>query len=730
MYKRRFTLTGVLLLGLWFSIGRAQEQYRVAVLDFQNYSGSDELDFLEMAIPEILITDLVQCRQITIVERARLDEILDEMQLALSGVIDEQTAAEIGEMAGATAILIGSVTRGGQVYRIDSRLVDVSSGAVILAEKMEWNSEDAIIAAIDELAEKIIWQIAGQVIEIPWDQPLSEIPHRTQRALSMETFLDKPLYLTGSGEPLYLQVDLYSRTVKQRKRRPLNLALVIDRSGSMAAERKLEYAREAAKFVVDNMGSEDYLSIITYETEVQLVLPSQPVQRKRHLRTLLDHIHSGGSTNLSGGILMGFTQVAENLGTERVNRVLLLSDGLANRGITSPDKLYQICNQKARQGITLSTFGVGADYDEDLMLGLSEYSQGRYYFIDSPERIAGIFSRELSGLLAVAAQNVSLEVQTFGGVAVAEVLNYLSAGTHSLTKVALGDIFSDEHQTIIFRLRMPERIGDTLRVARVVLNYDDVITGGEHVFQSEELVVRGTQQSAAVEDYSNYSVRSRVSMIQSTLNMQKAVQMVDDGQVDAAQNALQKEILEVAESAKNYQSTALKKQLLSIRRYTYEIDDLQEKSEREVRMLQKSAKYQQYQRQKQIEPKEELWSPPLPIKEDSESQSSETRDDVKPVAPKTKYTLPPKPSPDIKKVEPEQKKPAPSADEQRRIQKPRKKSETKTTAPKAREKKKAKPKKKKPLKPAPKPKAVPEKDQPSTKEPERSEKELKTPSRL
>jgi len=127
----------------------AQVNLRIAVLDFQNLTGREEMKFLEKAIPQILITDLMLCDKITIVERSRMQDILDEMQLALSGVIDEEMAVEIGTMAGANAILVGSITVGGEVYRIDSRLVDVATTEVLLTEKKDWLSEGENIRAVD-----------------------------------------------------------------------------------------------------------------------------------------------------------------------------------------------------------------------------------------------------------------------------------------------------------------------------------------------------------------------------------------------------------------------------------------------------------------------------------------------------------------------------------------------------------------------------------------------------
>ena len=156
MSVRRVIPVWISLLVLLGVRSLSADDLRVAVMDFQNHTRRADLVYLEKAIPEIMVTDLSLCDKIILVERARLQEILDEMQLALSGIIDDDQVVEIGRMAGANAILVGSIVAGGDVYRLDARLVDVASGEVILAEKKDWLSDDEIIRGVDELAEQII----------------------------------------------------------------------------------------------------------------------------------------------------------------------------------------------------------------------------------------------------------------------------------------------------------------------------------------------------------------------------------------------------------------------------------------------------------------------------------------------------------------------------------------------------------------------------------------------
>ena len=151
-------------------------------------------------------------------------------------------------------------------------------------------------------------------------------------------------------------------------RSPLNLALVIDRSGSMAGE-KLAYVKQAACHVLGLLDARDYLAIYAFDDKVRRVASSNPLtlERRDDLRRRLQQLDSGGMTNLFDGWLAGAEAVAMHLREEAINRVLLLSDGQANRGKTDLEELAHHTEELYRRGVSTSTFGVGLDYNERLL---------------------------------------------------------------------------------------------------------------------------------------------------------------------------------------------------------------------------------------------------------------------------------------------------------------------------------------------------------------------------
>jgi len=262
-------------------------------------------------------------------------------------------------------------------------------------------------------------------------------------------------WLQGTNkEDFYLYFELRGIEAPESATRiPLNLSLVIDRSGSMQGE-KIEFAKKAANFVVNNLGERDTVSVVQYDNEVDIVSPAGNVKNKTSLFSKIESITARNMTNLSAGMISGYSQLEIKKVPGVVNRVLLLSDGLANEGVTDPALLQRMVQEKFRnEGLAISTFGVGADFDEKLMTSLSEYGGGNYYFIDSPDKIPSIFAKELEGLLAVVAQNTILELEFPEGFSCKEILGYSGTYSNNSAQVHFNDVFSNERKAILIKFR-------------------------------------------------------------------------------------------------------------------------------------------------------------------------------------------------------------------------------------------------------------------------------------
>ena len=281
-------------------------------------------------------------------------------------------------------------------------------------------------------------------------------------------------------------------------RPPLHIALVLDRSGSMAGE-KLDSATRCAAFLARRLRPTDELSVVTFDNEVRLDWPFQPIgTTQAQLAGALRAIHPGGATNLSGGWLKGVEQLGQAT-SPGPKKIILLTDGLANEGITDPDALAKMARGAAEErGIGTTTIGFGEGFDEDLLTAMADQAGGNAYYAETPDEAPAIFAQEFEGLASIVAQNVSVEIRPTEQVQVVGVLNdYSHQAVPGGVQIQLGDAYGEEARRVVFELSVPalDSLGPAT-IAEVVLRY---VTVGQEV-ASHEVRVPVTVNLVAADD--------------------------------------------------------------------------------------------------------------------------------------------------------------------------------------------------------------------------------------
>ena len=220
--------------------------------------------------------------------------------------------------------------------------------------------------------------------------------------------------------PPALSLDPSSRSWKGRP--DLNLSIVLDRSGSMEGE-KMVRAREAAMFCVDQMLPTDRLSVVTFDDHIEVLFPSEPVTNKQSMKDLISRVAARGSTALHEAWVRGGLTVSERMLDQGINRVVLITDGLANVGITNTDEIVTQAMGLYQRGVSTSTIGIGSDFNEDLLMPMAQSGGGNAWHVVEPDDMQRIFQVELEGLIAQFAHTVSLSLIPADGVRVVDLLN-------------------------------------------------------------------------------------------------------------------------------------------------------------------------------------------------------------------------------------------------------------------------------------------------------------------
>ena len=381
----------------------------------------------------------------------------------------------------------------------------------------------------------------------PTDPAPLPTPEATDGAIRVEVRPAHERIEVQPGNRVHLNIIIEGNEAQavRPERLPLNVVLVLDKSGSMHGENKWQYVVQAAEDVIRRLGRDDYFSLITYDSTVRTVIPTtrnlDPDWAIRKLREL----SPGGSTALHGGLVQGVAAAREHAGGRHVTRVVLLSDGLANVGPSSPQELRAYAEQASGYGVRLSTVGVGLDYNEDLMMGIARESGGTYYFIDDPERIAIMFDEELSGLMNVVARQVEVTIELPPNVRFVESLDRATSirredrDGRSLLHLTFPEVSGRQMRQCHIEVELTETTtAPMVRLAEVNVNYEDAAS----LSRREVAATARVMQAASADDATNSLdslVWARVIELQSVQNRARAMEAFDSGNRAEGQRLLE-----------------------------------------------------------------------------------------------------------------------------------------------------------------------------------------------
>jgi Ca-activated chloride channel family protein len=395
--------------------------------------------------------------------------------------------------------------------------------------------------------------------------PLSTL-RATEESVRLRTAIDRPLLDQGDGErKVVIKIEVEGNAVAQRKRTPLNLAIVLDRSGSMSGG-KLEQAKQAAALLVDELDKDDVLSVVLYESEIQVVRSAARVgDQHREIKRLIERIETGGSTALYGGVEEGSRQLREFLSKERINRVMLLSDGIANVGPSDNREIAALGTRIAREGMSVTTIGLGSDYNETLMTALAEASDANYYYVADVEKLPDVFAKELGELKSIVAREVIIEIRCPEGIRPLRFLGRpgeLKSGTETITFSTLS---SGQARELYLECLVSEAaLGKVNEIAQVSMRYADPLTSVVVEKNGSPVVIGYSTDKELVTRSVDQGIATEAAIFANAEETEKAIALADKGDAEGSRRQLDVQLRTLNEAlatAPAAQQSALSKEI-------------------------------------------------------------------------------------------------------------------------------------------------------------------------
>jgi Ca-activated chloride channel family protein len=284
------------------------------------------------------------------------------------------------------------------------------------------------------------------------------------------------LPVMNTQQLVYVLIDAVPGAAMAQVQMPLNLSLVLDKSGSMQGK-KIQNLRQAAKLVVERLGSQDTISIVAFSDRKYLIAESQPVTNKDELKKRIDRIRDGGGTAISGGMGQGLAELDKALGPDRVSRMLLLTDG---QTFGDEKQCLKLGKKAGDEGIVVNALGLGDDWNEDLLDEIAEASGGVADFIDSPDKIVTFFEQAVKSMQDTVVQNAQMVLRLANGVTPRQVWQVLpmisNLGYRPLSdrdvQVTLGELEKGQPRSLLVELLITPRPAGSYRIAQAEVSYD------------------------------------------------------------------------------------------------------------------------------------------------------------------------------------------------------------------------------------------------------------------
>jgi Ca-activated chloride channel family protein len=393
-------------------------------------------------------------------------------------------------------------------------------------------------------------------------------PSKMQK-LTLDAMPGFSVLKAGEKQLVWMRVGLTGFHLKRDgERAPVNVAIVLDRSGSMQGE-KIQRAREAAIGALDLLRPDDIVSIIAYDSDVNVLVPATKLTDKEEVASIIRAIQPGGNTALFGGVSKGAAEVRKFMDDKHVNRIILLSDGLANVGPSAPGELGDLGASMKKENISVTTLGLGLGYNEDLMVQLAGKSGGNHQFIENASELADIFRHEFDDVLSVVAQSVDVQIEIPEGIRPVRVLGNAADINGQSVITRLSQVYSDQQKHVVVEVEIPadlahaavdssgNEIAKSIQLGAVSVSYRNMVSESTESLTGNVSVSFSSSDEKVKASVNNHVMADVVALVASEQN-KMATDLLDRGDILGCRKSLEENALFLELNADKYKSVELK----------------------------------------------------------------------------------------------------------------------------------------------------------------------------
>lgn len=371
--------------------------------------------------------------------------------------------------------------------------------------------------------------------------------------ISVDTRLGQRVLKHGEQQRVFLRIGVRGirRDDDGVERTPANISLVIDRSGSMNGA-KIRKARDAAKMAIDRLGRRDIVSVIAFDDKIRTLAEAARVRDPDSFHDRIDDIRVGGSTAIFAAVKEAAREIRRNKSSRRLNRIILISDGKANVGPSKPHHFEKLGRQLGRDGISVTTIGLGNGYNEDLMAELARTSDGNHAFARTAADLRDIFNQEFDDVLSVTGQDIEIIIRTKAGVTPLRTLGRPGEINGNEVRLRLNQVYGTAEYSLQLELKVPAGlpIGES-DLVDVEVNYTPSSGGRRRIEQS--VAGRFSPSDEEVRGSIDPKVMEPILELQARQRSRQAVELRDKGKVEEARKVLRDNAAELGRGQQLYQ---------------------------------------------------------------------------------------------------------------------------------------------------------------------------------